>query len=59
MYMANVGNLVGGPISGAILTASGGRYTYMITYAGLCMVIASFLILPVRFIVNRRLFVRT
>ncbi|KFH64400.1 hypothetical protein MVEG_10225 [Podila verticillata NRRL 6337] len=59
LYSSNLfGNLLGTPIASAIVTASGGSYTWAIVFAGTIPILGAILLLTHRFKIEKRLFVK-
>ncbi|KAG0207713.1 hypothetical protein BGX28_001110 [Mortierella sp. GBA30] len=59
LYSGNLfGNLLGVPIASALVAASGGSYTWAMVFAGTMPIIAASLLVPIRYRINARIFVR-
>ncbi|KAG0037638.1 hypothetical protein BGZ82_002132 [Podila clonocystis] len=59
LYSGNLfGNLLGTPIASAIVTASGGSYTWAIVFAGTTPILGAILLLTHRFKIEKRIFVK-
>ncbi|CAO3572148.1 unnamed protein product [Mortierella alpina] len=59
LYSGNLfGNLLGIPIASALVTASGGAYTWAIVFAGFAPIIGAALLVPIRYGINPRVFVK-
>ncbi|KAI7829839.1 major facilitator superfamily domain-containing protein [Gamsiella multidivaricata] len=59
LYSGNFfGNLLGTPLASAIVTASGGRYTWTIVFAGTAPILGAALLLFIRFKHEKRIFVK-
>ncbi|KAG0347844.1 hypothetical protein BG004_006794 [Podila humilis] len=59
LYSGNFfGNLLGTPIASAIVTASGGSYTWAIIFAGTAPILGAVLLLMHRFKIEKRIFVK-